>query len=83
MVIFIDWIVFILLEQKANLYRIRVCENKDFCNVIMSSKDTEILEFNQYQKFDKVPFSIYADLECIIEKIDGCKNNSENSSTTN
>ena len=83
MVIFIDWIVFILLEQKANLNRIRVCENKDFCNVIMSSKDTEILEFNQYQKFDKVPFIIYADLECIIEKIDGCKNNSENSSTTN
>ena len=27
-------------------------------------------------------FIIYADLECIIEKIDGCKNNSENSSTT-
>ena len=83
MVIFINWIVFILLEQKANLNRIRVCETKDFCNVIMSSKDTEILEFNQYQKFDKVPFIIYADLECIIEKIDGCKNNSENSSTTN
>ena len=24
---------------------------------------------------------IYADLECIIENIDGCKNNPENSST--
>ena len=50
----------------------------------MASKDTEILEFNQYQhqKSDKVPFIIYADLECIIEKIDGCKKNPENSSTT-
>ena len=25
---------------------------------------------------------IYADLECLIEKINGCKNNLENSSTT-
>ena len=44
----------------------------------MPSKDTKILEFNQYQKSDKAPFIIYADLECLIEKIDGCKNNSEN-----
>ena len=43
----------------------------------MPSEDTTILEFNQYQKFDKAPFTIYADLACIIEKIDGCKNNPE------
>ena len=43
----------------------------------MPSDDTKILIFNQYQKFDKVPFIIYADLVCIIEKIDGCKNNPE------
>ena len=48
----------------------------------MPSEDTKILEFDQYQKADKVPFIIYADLECIIEKIDGYKNNPENSSTT-
>ena len=48
----------------------------------MPSDDTKILEFNQYQRSDKAPFIIYADLECIIEKIDGCKNNSENLSTT-
>ena len=34
----------------------------------MSSKDTKILELNQYQKSNKAPFIIYADLECIIEK---------------
>ena len=44
----------------------------------MSSKDTKILEFNKYQKSDKAPFIIYADLEYLIEKIDGCKNNSPN-----
>ena len=41
----------------------------------MSFKDRIfIIEFNQYQKSDKAPFNIYADLECIIEKIDSCKN---------
>ena len=48
----------------------------------MSFKYTNILEFNKYQKSDKAPFAIYADPECIIEKIAGCKNNPENSSTT-
>ena len=48
----------------------------------MPSHDTKIFEFNQYQKSDKAPFIIYADLECIIEKIDVCKNNPQNLSTT-
>ena len=48
----------------------------------MPSKDTKILEFNQYKKSDKALFIIYADLECLIEKIDGCKNNPENSFRT-
>ena len=48
----------------------------------MSSEDTKILEFNQYKKYVKVPFITYADLECLIKKIDGCKNNLENLSTT-
>ena len=68
-------------KNKLELHK-RVCENEDFCNLIMSSEETKILEFNQYQKFEKAPFIIYGDLECIIEKIDGCTNNPENSSTT-
>ena len=59
-----------------------VCKIKDFCNVVMPSEDTKILEFNHYQKFDKAPFIIYADFECLIEKTDGCKNNPENSPVT-
>ena len=45
-------------------------------------KNNVTLEFNQYQKSDKAPFIIYADLECIIERIDRYKNNPENSSIT-
>ena len=63
--------------NKRKLHK-KVCENKNFRNVVMPSKDTKILEFNQYQKSDKALFIIYADLECLLEKIDGCKNNAEN-----
>ena len=40
----------------------------------MPSKDIKILEFNQYQKSDKLSFTIHADLECTIEKSDNPKN---------
>ena len=48
----------------------------------MPSEDTKILEFNQYQKSNKAQFVIYADLQCLIEKIHGCKNYPENSPKT-
>ena len=79
---FIVWIVFILLEKNKLQSHKKVRENKDFCNIKIVSEDTKILEFNQYKKSDKGPLIIYADLECLIEKIDWCKNNPENSSTT-
>ena len=60
----------------------RACENKNFCNIIMLSQNTKILEFNQYHKSDKAPFIIYAYLEFIIKNVDWCKNNPENSSAT-
>ena len=43
----------------------QVCENKDFCNVMMLSEVTKMLEFTKYQKSDKTPFVIYADLESL------------------
>ena len=48
----------------------------------MRSETTKILKYNQYQKSDDAPFIIYVDLECLIQKIDECKNNLENASTT-
>ena len=56
----------------------KVSDNKDFCNIVMPSEGTKTLEFNQNQESVKAPFVIYIFLECLIEKIDGCKNNSEN-----
>ena len=54
----------------------RSWENKDFCNTVMASQDTKMLE-----SLINKPFINYADLEYLIEKINGCKNNPENSST--
>ena len=48
----------------------------------MSPKKDKILEFNQYMKSDKMPYIIYADMESLNKKIDGCANSLENSSTT-
>ena len=36
----------------------------------MPSEKIKILEFIQYQNSDKVPFIIYADLECLKENTD-------------
>ena len=48
----------------------------------MSSKDTEILVFNEYQISDKIPPIIYADFESFIKTWDKSKNDIENSFTT-
>ena len=65
------------LEINRESYK-KLCKNKDFCSAVLPSENTIILEFNQYQKSDKAPFVIYPDLECLIEKIDRCKNIPEN-----
>ena len=47
----------------------------------MPSKKGNILALNQYMKSDKMPCIIYADIESLIIKKDGCLNNPEISST--
>ena len=72
--IFIVYVAPILLQKKKKLQsHKKVCENKDFCNVMKPLENTKMLEFNHCQKPDKAPFIIYGDIEFIIEKIDGCK----------
>ena len=36
---------------------------------IYKNKENNILEFNQYMKSDKMSYIIYADIECLIKKI--------------
>ena len=60
-----------------------MCEHKDFYIIVLPSDDTKILEFNQCHKYDKAPFITYADLEYLMQKINECKINPENSSSKN
>ena len=57
----------------------KVCKNKTFLGILIPLEKDEILEFNQYMKTDKMLYIIYADIESLIKKIDGCANNPENS----
>ena len=60
----------------------KVCKNKDFCGTVLPSEKDRILELHEYMKSGKMSYIIYADIESLIRKIDGCANNLENSSTT-
>ena len=48
----------------------------------MPNEDNKITKYNQGEKSIKLPFIIYADLECLLEKISTCYNNSRESPTT-
>ena len=63
-------------ENKLKNHKI-LCENHDYCYVKMPEEDNKILKYNHGEKFIKVPFTIYADLESLLEKISTCHNNPE------
>ena len=48
----------------------------------MPTKNNNIIKYNHGEKFMKLPFVIYADLECLLEKMSTCINNPNESSTT-
>ena len=60
----------------------KICENHDYCHVEMPTKDNNIIKYNQGEKSIKLPFVVYADLECLLEKMSTCHNNPKESSTT-
>ena len=68
-------------ENKLKKHK-RVCENHDCCYVEVSEEYNKTLKYNEGEKSMKSPFIIYADLECLLEKMNTCHNNPEKSSTT-
>ena len=48
----------------------------------MPTNDNNATKYNQREKSIKLPFVVYADLECLLEKMSTCYNNPEESSTT-
>ena len=60
----------------------KILENNKYCHVEMPNEDNKIIKYNQGEKSIKSPFIFYADLECLLEKMDTCYNNPNESSTT-
>ena len=60
-------------ENKLESHK-KICENHDYCHCHV--------KHNHGEKSMKVPFIIYADLECLLEKMSTCINNLNESSTT-
>ena len=48
----------------------------------MPSPNNNIMKYNQGEKSLELPFIIYANLECLLKKIDPCYNNPDLSSIT-
>ena len=59
----------------------RICKDHDFCDIKMPDEDNKILKFISREKSIRVPFTIYADLECLLRKINTCSNNPDKSYT--
>ena len=57
-----------------------ICNNHDNCYVDRP-EEHEKIKYLPREKSLKVPFIIYADLECLLKKVRFCQNNPENSYT--
>ena len=59
----------------------RLCGNNYYCHVEMPTKDSKALKYNHGEKSLKAPFTIYANLECLLIKEQYCQNNPNESYT--
>ena len=53
----------------------KICKNHDFCHLKMPDAENNILISKPEKKSLKHPFIIYADLECLLLKMNTCNNN--------
>ena len=68
-------------KNKLEVHK-KICENRDYCRVEMPTKDNNTIKYNHGEKSIKLPFVVYSDLECLLEKMSTCYNNPEEPSTT-
>ena len=52
----------------------RVCNNHDYCHIDMPEEHGKI-KYLPGEKSLKAPFIIFADLECLLKKLQYCQNN--------
>jgi len=47
------------------------CEKLNDCAIVLPSEDDKWLTFDNFSRKERIPFVVYADLECVLEKKDG------------
>ena len=67
-------------EKKLRKHE-RICNDHEFYRLKMPDEDNKILKYVSGKKSLKVPFTIYADLDCLLRKINTFMNNHEKSYT--
>ena len=68
-------------KSKLELHK-KICESHDYCYIEMPTKGNNIIKYNHGEKSMKLPFVIYADLECVLEKMSTCERNPDESYTS-
>ena len=59
----------------------KVYNDHDYCNVEMPNEYNKIFKYNHGEKSLKALFMIYADIECLLEKMHPCQNKPKKSYT--
>ena len=67
-------------EKKLRKHE-RICNDHEFCHLKMPDEDNKILKYIPGEKSLKAPFIIYADLKCLLRKINIRQNNPDESYT--
>ena len=53
----------------------KVCNDHDYCCIEMYDEFSKTLKHNYGEMLLMAPFILYADVECLLEKIHSCQNN--------
>ena len=73
-----------LYRTKSKLKKhVKICKNHDFSHLKMHDANNNILESKPGKKSLKHAFVIYADLECLLLKMNTCNNNNINNNNPN
>ena len=62
-------------KSKLEIHK-KMCESHDYCYAQRPNDKNKVLEYKQGHKSLKLPFIIYSDLECILEKTNTDQNKS-------
>ena len=58
---------------------VQLCQVNDFCNLVLPNEENKYISSTSGRNELKIPFIIYADIECLLVKMNSCENSDNNS----